>query len=83
MTLRTATRPDLPGSRCAAPRQVLALALGRCFPAVSPLLVAILLGAVLVNLGRVTPGCRPPGGGVDHVSPRRNRRPRVAVALGD
>ena len=58
-SLRTATRPDLPGLALCGLGTVLALALGRLLPAVSPLLVAILLGAVLVNLGRVTPGCRP------------------------
>ena len=55
----TDTRSTVPGLALCGLGTILALALGRLIPTVSPLLTAILLGALLVNLGRVTPGWRP------------------------
>lgn len=54
-----APRPVLPGLALCGVGTVVSFALGRVLPAVSPLLVAIVLGAVLANLGRLTPGSRP------------------------
>lgn len=58
-SLKTTARPAVPGLALCGLGTVLALAVGRLLPTVSPLLVAILFGAVLVNLGRVTPRYAP------------------------
>lgn len=52
-------RPALPGLALCGVATLLSLALGRLLPGMSPLLVAIVLGAILANLGRVAPGSRP------------------------
>lgn len=58
-SLETTTRSAVPGLALCGVGTIIALALGRLIPTVSPLLLAILLGAVLVNIGRVTPASRP------------------------
>ncbi|HJC59730.1 MAG TPA: putative sulfate exporter family transporter [Candidatus Dietzia intestinigallinarum] len=55
----TGARAIVPGLALCGLGTILALVVGWLIPTVSPLLVAILLGALLVNLGRVSPAWRP------------------------
>lgn len=56
---RHVARGALPGLALCAVGTIGALAVGRVLPAVSPLLVAMVLGAVLANLGAIPDGGRP------------------------
>ena len=55
----TTLRHALPGLALCAAATIAALALGRVVPGASPLLVAIVLGAVLANLGWIPARGRP------------------------
>ncbi|MGW4339454.1 YeiH family protein [Rhodococcus koreensis] len=57
--LQTATATVLPGLALCAAATALAMGIGRFLPTVSPLLIAIVLGAVLSNVARLPERLRP------------------------